>query len=165
MEQLALIDPLTCAGNRRYAEMVLRESCDRYRRHDDHFSVLFLDIDHFKGVNDAHGHDAGDAVLKAVSRTLTNNLRSFDFLGRWGGDEFLIILAKADEAVASTVAARCCALVRSGAIDWSGGGIRQTISVGVAVMQPDDSETTLVARADAHLYHAKHDGRDRFYGP
>ena len=165
MEQLALIDALTCAGNRRYTERVLRESCDRYRRNGEHFAVLFLDIDHFKTVNDMHGHEAGDAVLKAVSRTLTNNLRSFDFLGRWGGEEFLIILEEADEAGAQTVAARCCSLVRSCAVDWAGRNIRPTVSIGVALIEQGDSETDLVARADAHLYQAKQAGRDRVCGP
>jgi diguanylate cyclase (GGDEF)-like protein/PAS domain S-box-containing protein len=165
MEQLALIDPLTGAGNRRYTERVLGEACDRYKRDGDNFALLFLDIDHFKAVNDKHGHEPGDAVLKAVSRTLANNLRSFDFLGRWGGDEFIIILTKADTGCTQSVAARCCALVRSCLVEWAGRNIRPTISIGAAMIEPGDSETVLIARADANLYKAKHAGRDQFRGP
>ena len=165
MEQLALIDPLTSVGNRRYTETVLRQQLELFRRERDSFAALFLDLDHFKAVNDAHGHDAGDAVLRAVARTIANNLRSFDFLGRWGGEEFIAILAKADAPRAIAVAARCCALVRSCVVDRAGHAIRPTVSIGVAVIQQGESAAELVARADAHHYQAKQAGRDRCYGP
>ena len=165
MEQLALIDPLTAVGNRRYTEKFLREVHDRYRRDGEKISVIFADLDHFKGINDAHGHEAGDTVLKAVSKTMTNNLRSFDFLGRWGGDEFIAILTKTDEAGSREVAARCCDLVGSCAVRWAGSTIRPTISAGLAVIEPGESGTDVIARADAHLYQAKRLGRARFFGP
>lgn len=165
MEQLALIDPLTSVGNRRYTETVLHQQHELFRREGDSFAVLFLDVDHFKVVNDTHGHDAGDAVLRAVARTLVNNLRSFDFLGRWGGEEFIAVLVKADAPRAIAVAARCCALVRSCLVDWAGRLIRQTISIGVAVIQPGESAAELVARADAFLFQAKQAGRDQVCGP
>jgi diguanylate cyclase (GGDEF)-like protein/PAS domain S-box-containing protein len=165
MEQLALIDALTSTGNRRCTERALREACDRFQRDGETCALLFLDIDHFKAVNDTYGHDAGDAVLKVVSRTLTTNLRSFDFLGRWGGEEFIIILTKADAAGTELVAARCCALVKSCAVEWAGLTIRPTISIGVALIEPGDCEASLVARADAKLYQAKQAGRDQFIGP
>ena len=162
MEQLALIDPLTLVGNRRYTEKVLQERCDNFNRRGEKVVVLFADIDRFKAVNDTHGHDAGDAVLKVVARTLANNLRSFDFLGRWGGEEFVAILTNVDAARA---AERCCALVRSCRLDWGGKVIQPTISIGAAVCQPGESPVALIARADAHLYMAKQTGRDRSCGP
>jgi diguanylate cyclase (GGDEF)-like protein len=165
MERLALLDGLTNSGNRRYVEKALHEFRERYRRERDKFAVLFLDLNHFKAVNDTHGHEAGDAVLKAVSRTLANSLRSVDFLGRWGGEEFIAILNESDEGRVRAVAAPCCALLRSCAIDWAGRQIRSTISIGVVMSEPDESPAELVARADAHLYEAKQCGRDQFRGP
>jgi diguanylate cyclase (GGDEF)-like protein/PAS domain S-box-containing protein len=165
MEQLALIDPLTTVGNRRYTERVLREKHSLFRREGDVFAVLLLDLDRFKTVNDRYGHDAGDAVLQAVSRTLVNNLRSFDFLGRWGGEEFLAVLTNADAARATLVAGRCCGLVRSCQVRWSGHVIQPTISIGAAVVKSGDSIDSLLARADARLYAAKQAGRDGFRGP
>lgn len=165
MEQLALIDPLTSTGNRRYAETVLDHHLQSFQREHHAFAVLFMDLDHFKTINDNHGHDAGDAVLQAVARTILNALRSVDFLGRWGGEEFLAILPNADQSTAPLVAARCCALVRSCSVDWHNHFIRPTVSVGVAVIQPGDTIQDLVGRADRYLYQAKLSGRDRTCGP
>ena len=165
MEILALIDPLTNAGNRRYTEKVLQDSLNRYHRDGDNFALLFIDLDHFKVVNDPYGHNAGDVVLKAVSRTITDNLRSFDFLGRWGGEEFIAILTHSDKARAKVIAERCCALVRSCAVEWADCTIHPTISIGVAMVKPGESSTELLTRADGYLYQAKHAGRDQFYGP
>jgi diguanylate cyclase (GGDEF)-like protein/PAS domain S-box-containing protein len=165
MERLALLDPLTNTGNRRYTEKVILDFCDRYRRDGDRFSALFLDIDHFKAINDTHGHEAGDAVLKAISRTIANSLRSFDFLGRWGGEEFIAVLSESDQERLKAVAARCCALVRSCVVDWEGIEIRSTISIGVVLSEPGESPNQLIARADARLYEAKQSGRDQFRGP
>jgi len=165
MEKLALIDPLTGVGNRRYTEIVLREHHEMYRRAGDAYAVLFIDLDHFKSVNDQHGHDAGDAVLQAVTKTVAQNIRPFDFLGRWGGEEFVAILAKGEAECARTVAARCCALVRSCAVEWDGKRIRPTISIGVSVAMEGDSIDGVLKRADARVYEAKLGGRDRFAGP
>ena len=151
MEQLALMDPLTSVGNRRYTEKRLHERAELFRREGAAYTVLFVDLDHFKAVNDTHGHDAGDAVLIATARTLEANLRTFDFLGRWGGEEFIAILATGDVASAAAVAYRCCALVQSCAVEWGGTTIRPTISIGVAISQPGESSTDVVSRADANL--------------
>ena len=165
MEKLALIDPLTSAGNRRYTEKVLKEQSDLFCRGGDSFAVLFFDIDRFKGVNDTYGHRAGDAVLCAVSQTIMNNLRSFDFLGRWGGDEFVGILTMADADRARAVAERCCRLVRSCQISDKGCVIGPTVSVGVAVIDEKESLGDVLARADANLYKAKQQGRNGVCGP
>ncbi len=112
-EQFALIDPLTSVGSRRCTQTVLHQQGELFRREGDSFAVPLLALDDFKVVNDTHGPDARDAVLKAVGRTIVNNLRWFDFLGRWGGDESIAILTRAD-------AARCCSLVRNCLADWPG---------------------------------------------
>jgi diguanylate cyclase (GGDEF)-like protein/PAS domain S-box-containing protein len=162
MEALALIDPLTLVGNRRYTERSLREQWAVFDRDGESFGVLLLDLDHFKHVNDTYGHDAGDAVLQAAARTIVNNLRSFDFLGRWGGEEFVAILPKANAAPAAAVAERCCALLRSCRVEWAGHTIRPTVSIGVTAVQPGDSPGDLITRADEQLYLAKRGGRDQF---
>jgi len=163
MEQLALTDPLTSLGNRRYTERVLQQQCELFYRTGDSFAVLFLDLDNFKAVNDAFGHEAGDAVLRATARTILNNLRSYDFLGRWGGEEFIAVLPKA--AVARITAERCCSLVRSCQVEWAGRCIRPTISIGAAVIRQGESAQHVVRRADEQLLRAKQEGRDRVVGP
>jgi diguanylate cyclase (GGDEF)-like protein/PAS domain S-box-containing protein len=165
MEQLALIDSLTGAGNRRFAEMALRDAGARYEREGEPYAVIFGDLDHFKGINDRHGHDAGDAVLRAAGQTLVGNLRSFDSVGRWGGEEFLIVLGKADRESAVAVARRCCGLVRSCGVEWGGAMIRPTVSMGVAVVQEGEETAAVVARADEWVYEAKKAGRDQVKGP
>jgi diguanylate cyclase (GGDEF)-like protein len=158
LEKLAYIDPLTGVGNRRFTDQALREHWERFRREREAFAVLFVDLDRFKSVNDVHGHDAGDAVLQAVSKTLANSIRSFDFIGRWGGEEFVVLLSKGDGARARIVAERCCALVRSCVVDGGPISIRSSISIGIAI-QP------VMARPDANLYIAKQTGRDQAVGP
>jgi diguanylate cyclase (GGDEF)-like protein/PAS domain S-box-containing protein len=164
LRQLSLIDPLTLVGNRRYAEAVLQQRWDLFQRTGEAFAMLFIDLDHFKAVNDTYGHCAGDSVLEAVALTLRNNLRSYDFLGRWGGDEFIALLAKADFDSAFAVAERCCGLVRSSLVDYHGQSIRPVVSIGVAVTRPGESVSDLLSRADALLYAAKKMGRNRAYG-
>ena len=165
MEKLALMDPLTAVGNRRFTERVLSDRAAQLQREGTGYAVLFIDLDHFKSINDTHGHDAGDAVLVAVVRTIESNLRSFDFIGRWGGEEFIVILADADSAAATAVAMRCCSLVQSCAIPWNDATIRPTISIGVAVADHADTNGEVIARADTNLYLAKSTGRDRYCGP
>jgi diguanylate cyclase (GGDEF)-like protein/PAS domain S-box-containing protein len=165
MEQMAMVDPLTGVGNRRFGEMTLREAAARHARDGEPYAVIFADLDHFKGVNDGYGHDAGDAVLRAVAQTLAGNLRSFDYVGRWGGEEFLIVLGRADGERAAAAARRCCALVRSCGVDWEGSMIRSTVSMGVAVAGEGEKAEDVVARADARVYEAKRAGRDQVKGP
>lgn len=164
MERAALIDLLTSAGTRRYTEEVLNEHWRAHRAVGNCFALMFLDVDHFKQVNDTYGHAAGDAILRAVSGTILKSLRSFDFLGRWGGDEFVIISPALNPDEALTIAERCLKLVRSCAIPWKDEIIRPTVSIGVAAIQRGDSVQDLLARADQNLYRAKIGGRNRIYG-
>jgi diguanylate cyclase (GGDEF)-like protein len=130
-------------------------------------ALALVDIDHFKLVNDTHGHLAGDKALRAVTDALRNQLRSYDLAGRFGGEEFAILLPQAREIDALNVAERLRAHVAAMSIpvsdtDESGQVIRLTISVGVAALNGESRELTdMLAAADAALYHAKETGRNK----
>lgn len=159
LRRTAEIDPLTGLHNRRTLESALRAYYDGCER----FAVLFLDVDHFKQINDSHGHDVGDEVLRAVSGCLKDGIRPGDALGRYGGEEFLILVAGAGQESARLVAERHRSSVCS--LDVSPHGIQQvTISIGVAVFDARRDDATLdelVKRADDALYDAKRGGRNR----
>jgi diguanylate cyclase (GGDEF)-like protein/PAS domain S-box-containing protein len=165
LESLALLDPLTGIGNRRFAERVLQQSWESYRRYATHFGVALFDIDHFKRVNDEHGHPAGDAILRTVSRTMAGTLRSFDFLGRWGGEEFLAVIQCVGEAELTSVVRRCLELARSAQTTVEGRPLRVTLSGGLAAVEDCTSVDAMVQLADTRLYCAKNAGRNRLSGP
>ncbi|MGE0322551.1 MAG: diguanylate cyclase [Polyangiaceae bacterium] len=159
LRRSAEIDPLTGLHNRRTLESALRayyEGCER-------FAILFLDVDHFKRINDTYGHDVGDEVLRQVSRCLKDGIRPGDALGRYGGEEFLVLVAGAGQESARLVAERH----RKGvsALDLASHGIDQvTLSIGVAVFdarRDDETLDELIKRADEALYNAKRAGRNR----
>jgi len=157
LEVLAERDPLTGVYNRRRLLERLEEEVERSRRGSTPMAVCMLDVDHFKQVNDRHGHQAGDEVLRQVANTIAASLRSIDSLGRYGGEEFVLVLPQTPRAGAREKAER----VR-GAIDLSCPcGEPLTVSIGVADYQPGDSVDTLLARADAALYEAKARGRNQ----
>jgi len=161
LEQMAFLDPLTQTANRRYLEIKLQTALREYQLHGDPFGVLLIDLDHFKPINDGNGHDVGDRVLVGVTRTLSGALRSTDTLGRWGGDEFLVVLGHVDQDSLTQLAARCCALVAETRIPHGVGSIPVSISVGGAVFRGDESVEALIARADRMLYSSKTHGRGR----
>jgi diguanylate cyclase (GGDEF)-like protein/PAS domain S-box-containing protein len=161
LEQIAYLDALTGLGNRRYAEMTLEQHFEAFQQHGSSFAVLFCDIDHFKLVNDRWGHHAGDSVLRMIAQTLTHNLRSYDFVARWGGDEFLLIVPEANEADVGRVARRCLDLVRTSHLTWNGDQVSVTMSVGIAIPEVGESALSLIRRADDLLYEAKSMGRNR----
>ncbi len=125
------------------------------------FGLLFLDLDAFKAVNDARGHEAGDALLRAVGETLRGALRGGDVAGRWGGDEFVAVLPSVTRAALTAAADRCRALVAAAHPDGPGPGTRVTISVGAALARPGEDPDVLIARADDAMYASKLAGRDR----
>ena len=116
-EKMAYLDTLTGVANRRFTEMTLHSRLDERQRYGWSFGVLFIDVDHFKNVNDQYGHEVGDQVLAMVAKTLSNSVRSFDFVGRWGGEEFLAILANVDAAELHAFANRIRALVEQSHLD------------------------------------------------
>jgi two-component system cell cycle response regulator len=161
LDLISRTDALTGLANRRQLVERLAEMGSMSRRHDRPLGVLMLDIDHFKRVNDTAGHDAGDAVLREFARRLRQLPRVEDVVGRWGGEEFLVLLPDTGlvgarlfgERVVVAIAAEPFALP-------DGTQLRVTVSVGCAVDTPDDAEK-LVAIADAALYEAKAAGRNR----
>lgn len=158
---LSTTDPLTGTFNRRHIDEVLSAACQTAQRHDDSVAVLLIDIDHFKQVNDHHGHRSGDDVLKIVTRRLASAVRTEDTLGRWGGEEFIAVLPRTDQAAAVALAERLRSCVADEPVpvgdDYA---LRITISIGVASATYPAPER-LVADADRAMYSAKETGRNR----
>lgn len=162
LRDMALLDPMTELGNRRYLEMHLGGRLKELDRYGWTFGVLFADIDFFKNVNDTYGHDVGDRVLRMVARTLQNSVRSFDIVGRWGGEEFLAVIANVNEDHLSLVARKLCHLVEKSRFTAGKDAIRVTVSIGATLVRPEDTTETLVKRADRLMYRSKAAGRNRF---
>jgi diguanylate cyclase (GGDEF)-like protein len=157
-----LRDPLTGLHNRRFLEESVENLVAQVQRRKLHMAILMLDLDYFKMVNDTHGHDAGDTVLKAVAKVMTQSVRASDYVVRYGGEEFLIVLqdSTADQAV--IVAEKIRERVAELKVQVAGGMLQKTISVGIADF-PGDSDTfwQTVKFADVALYNAKETGRNR----
>jgi len=161
LEKLALLDSLTQVGNRRHAERQLDIASNEVDRYQAAVGALFIDVDRFKGVNDAYGHAAGDVVLKTVARTLTGSVRSYDTVCRWGGDEFLCIVRHVGRDELLTVAENARNLIERSFSDFEGGLLAVTVSVGAAMARPGEPWPTLVQRADALMYASKQNGGNR----
>lgn len=162
LERVALIDSLTGIGNRRYAEQQIRARIDDLHRNGTPFGVALWDIDNFKSINDRYGHGCGDAVLRMVGQTIASNLRTFDFAGRWGGEEFIVLFHNTTAATGERIARRLRVLVQRSFVIWAGQRIAVTVSGGVAQARPNETLDTLYHRADSLLYHAKASGKNRF---
>ena len=160
VERQALVDGLTGLANRRASADALQTESARARRLGTPLSVVLADLDGFKGVNDAHGHRVGDEVLRAFADVLRETLRDSDVAGRWGGEEFLLLLPGADEDGAVQLADRIRAALSSRTIP-AAPGLRVTASFGVAERASSSDTEQLVAAADEALYRAKRAGRDR----
>jgi diguanylate cyclase (GGDEF)-like protein len=159
---LVLTDSLTGVANRRRLEVFGEEAIARARADGRPLSVLAFDIDHFKRVNDSHGHAVGDAVLVRVAQICQGTLRDFDLLGRTGGEEFVVVLPDTGIEAARQVAERLRAAVERLDFGDVAAGLRVTVSIGATPLQPADAAlTALVRRADAALYRAKRTGRNR----
>ena len=161
LQAAAYIDALTGVANRAFTEITLRAKLEELERYGWPFGVLFIDIDHFKEVNDGHGHEAGDRVLATIARTLAGNARSFDLVGRWGGEEFLVVAVNVDETKLGALAERFRLLVAGSAAPSGGGDIAVTVSVGATLARPGDDPATVVKRADTAMYESKRSGRNR----
>lgn len=163
LARLAAYDALTGAANRRHLLQSLERELARSRRHATPLALLALDLDHFKAVNDQHGHPAGDAVLVAVVERMRNAVRLPDRVGRFGGEEFIIVLPESTLEQAEVVARRILDSIAGETIAIPGGALRVTASIGIAVRSPEtDTAETLIGAADARLYAAKAAGRNRY---
>jgi len=161
LEKMALLDPLTELANRRYIELNMQTKLDEMHRYGRPFGILFMDIDHFKKVNDLHGHDIGDKVLIMVSNTFMKNVRASDIVGRWGGEEFLAIIPNITEEQLHFTANKLRVLVEQSGFSLNSGIVQITVSIGATLALLKDTAETLLERADKLLYYSKANGRNR----
>jgi len=161
MAHLAMHDPLTGVLNRRAILDTVAREISRSKRSSATLSVGMLDIDHFKKVNDGHGHQVGDDVLCEVVRCIQSNLRDYDQVGRYGGEEFLVVAPGSTGSPAESLYQRLCAGVAKNPIETRAGSLRVTVSLGVAGGKGFSTVDEMLAAADAALYQAKDEGRNR----
>lgn len=157
---ISIKDELTGAYNRRAMDEVLNKEIDRSLRYSAPFSLLMLDLDYFKEVNDNYGHQIGDYVLRELGRLLTSNLRMQDSVLRYGGEEFLILLPETSTQYATRTANKLRKIIQDSVL-YTHPEIQLTASIGVASIQQNDTAKTMIERADAALYQAKASGRNK----
>jgi diguanylate cyclase (GGDEF)-like protein len=157
----ALRDPLTETGNRIAMEQALGREIEIARRNLQSLSILMIDIDHFKQINDNHGHSTGDEALKAVAGALKASLRNVDMVFRIGGEEFLVLLSNTNQEAASMVGERLRQAVMNTQYVANGEAMKLSISLGCASLQPGESKDSLMHRADCAMYASKRAGRNR----
>jgi diguanylate cyclase (GGDEF)-like protein len=161
IEELAELDELTGSFNRRCIMRILEEELVRARRSHQPCSIALIDLDFFKRINDAYGHPTGDEVLRTFAISMFANIRTIDKFGRYGGEEFLLVLPDTAEDEGFRMLDRLRAIVAE--LDWSAfsPGMRVTISAGVATLRPNETSDNFLARADNALYASKAQGRNR----
>jgi diguanylate cyclase len=155
------VDNLTQLANRTYFDEKLVEMIRLRNRYNDSFSLMMIDVDNFKLINDTHGHQAGDRILKGVAFKLKTSLRESDFIARFGGDEFAVILIKGGAEEAVEIGLKLCSILKESRFLLDGKDFNISISVGVAEAVSQDTPESLIKRADEALYRAKQEGRDR----
>lgn len=161
LEQEALIDPLTGISNRRLIERHIRREIKRYKREETAFSLIFIDVDDFKAVNDTHGHGVGDKCLQNLVERMQRILRATDFIGRFGGDEFIVLLPGVESRAAHVVADKLASAISKTCFTCKDSEIQLAVSIGLTQVHRGDSEPgEMIERADAALYEAKKRGRD-----
>ena len=160
--ELASTDGLTGVANRRFFLQMASHELERCRRNHSSLCLSMLDVDHFKGINDTQGHQIGDLVLRHLTAAISRKLRSYDLIGRYGGDEFIILFPDTRLHEAASSLERLHHLITTG--DFSDcGGVAYTISVGLAAASPHQDNMTLedlIAKADKALYQSKERGRN-----
>ncbi|HEX2981682.1 MAG TPA: GGDEF domain-containing protein, partial [Anaerolineaceae bacterium] len=163
LQKMAITDPLTGLFNRRQFFDLAEHELERSRRYGHPMSLIILDIDDFKRVNDHYGHRAGDQVLQTVTQALDGQLRDSDIIGRYGGEEFTILLPETDAPHAVEAAERLRQIAAKCSVDTGHGLAQVTISLGVVCAQPSDTLNVdqILEHADRALYSAKHNGRNQ----
>jgi len=161
LKELAQTDELCKTYNRQYSNELLAQLFNQAQNDNCNFTILMMDIDDFKQINDQHGHPAGDAVLTQVANVAKNEMRNWDILGRYGGDEFVVGLYRSDLETAKNIAERIRSSIEGTAfILPNSSTVRVSVSVGAASFQNDLSLDELIERADKRLYDAKHHGKN-----
>jgi diguanylate cyclase (GGDEF)-like protein len=161
VERLSRTDPLTRLANRRHVQERLALEVERAARYETPFLVAMCDLDDFKKVNDTLGHDCGDEVLRSTARLLSENLRRTDLVGRWGGEEFLVLLPETEREGGRIALEKVRAKLEALPLVYAGAPLRVTVSIGLAAFVRGERLEDLVARADAALYEAKRSGKNR----
>lgn len=159
---MATTDPLTRLLNRRQMKFMLELEIERFRRSEHPVGLLLLDVDHFKQINDSHGHETGDKVLETLASLLRDHLRAQDLVARWGGEEFLIAIPNSDSEATTQAAERIRKAVAG--FDWrqlTGDQTAVTVSIGATQLTAEDEISRLISRADKALYQCKHQGRNQ----
>ena len=163
LEEMAATDKLSGLLNRQAFTILMDRLMVEHSRQPRPLSILLLDVDHFKSVNDLYGHAAGDRVLRRVAELLRQDLRQSDIAVRWGGEEFLVVLDNCDLAEAQRIAEKIRERIAQERLDIDGTHFAVTISVGVSQFSGDEFPDQTISRADAGLYQAKNNGRNRVY--
>ncbi len=161
LNHIATTDHLTGVANRRHFMSALEAEVRRGTRHGGRFALILIDIDHFKRVNDLHGHDAGDAVLVEIAGLLSGQMRSTDVFARYGGEEFVVLAPETAMHGAQILASKFREVLSAASLPYVG---HMTASLGVAEWRPGETMAGLLKRADEALYRAKSDGRNRVVG-
>ncbi len=161
LEEIAYTDPLTGLYNRRFFFEEAKKLYELAKRHNEPFSIIMMDVDNFKRVNDEYGHDVGDMVLKKLAEVIKNSVRASDIAARFGGEEFIIALPKTDEEGAVLVAERIRQEFKKSKVVVDSLEVRTTVSVGVSTYRGDQTLDQLIKEADEALYRAKKTGKDK----
>jgi len=161
-QEVAQIDPLTFLHNRRMILKGLQDEVIRAQRYKTELTISVVDVDKFKSVNDTFGHIVGDEVLRQIAHQLRDGIRHPDVAGRYGGEEFLILLPNANQKAASEQAERLCKRIRETVVTVDNHDIKISVSIGIAQYRADESWDSLLNRADNAMYKAKDKGRDRW---
>lgn len=162
LENLAFIDSLTGVGNRRYSEIKITTRLQEIEKFGEIKSsgLLFVDIDNFKDINDTYGHKFGDDVLKVIAKTILKNIRENDFIGRWGGEEFIVIISGVKNEELFGIAEKIRRLVNSIEFFINNEKVKLSISIGATLFKENDDVGALVHRADSFMYKCKKSGKN-----
>lgn len=161
LKQLALVDTVTEIRNRHFMDMSLQTILKEVNRYSWPMGLLFVDIDRFKRINDSYGHEAGDQLLRAVAQTLVQSVRAFDIVGRWGGEEFVLIIRNITEKNLAKLAEKIRALVGKSFVTLSASQVGVTVSIGATTLTAEDTVESAIGRADGLMYRSKAAGRNR----
>ncbi len=162
LESLAFIDSLTMVGNRRYSEIKIATRIQEIEKFGviKSSGLLFIDIDNFKKINDIYGHKFGDDVLKVIAQTILKNIREVDFIGRWGGEEFIVIVSGVNNDELIRIAEKLRGLINSIDFFVNNEKVKLSISIGATLFKEDDEVESLVHRADSLMYKCKRQGKN-----